>query len=145
MIPPLRTDGTLPPGEHTADWAEVEAAFVGDAWRAYLLQGLRRACKSLGDAGCSRLWLDGSYVTGKEVPGDFDGCWDPAGVDPALLDPVLLDFDNKRAAQKAKYSGELFPASFTADGAGRTFVEFFQTGRDGEPKGIVVIDPRSAR
>lgn len=145
MIPELRTDGTLPPGEHEAAWTDLRAAFAGDPWRAYLLEGLRRACLALAAAGCTRLWLDGSYVTGKGVPGDFDGCWDPAGVDPVLLDPVLLDFDDKRAAQKAKYSGELFPATAPADGAGRTFVEFFQTGRDGEPKGIVVIDPRSAR
>ena len=48
------------------------------------------------------MYLDGSFVTAKEFPSDFDGCWDPDGVDGAKLDPVLLVYDNLRAAQKAK-------------------------------------------
>ena len=55
------------------------------------------------------------------------------------LDPVLLDFKHKRAAQKSKYGGELFPASISADGY-RTYLEFFQIDRDGDVKGIVLID-----
>ena len=42
------------------------------------------------------------------------------------MDPVFRDFDNERAAQKAKYGGEFFPSSFKADAVGRTFLEFFQ-------------------
>ena len=56
-----------------------------------------------------------------------------------IPDPVLLDFKNKRAAQKAKYGGELFPASISADGY-RTYLEFFQIDRNGKEKGIVAID-----
>jgi hypothetical protein len=56
------------------------------------------------------------------------------------LEPLLLDFKNKRAAQKAKYGGELFPASHTADRQGKTFLEFFQQDRDGNPKGIIQIN-----
>lgn len=144
MIPPLEPDGHLPAGEHVASWAEIAAVFAGDPWRIYLLEGFRRACRALATAGCTRVWLDGSFVTNKDVPGDFDGCWDEVGVDPNALDPVLLDFDNKRAAQKAKYGGELFPATFQADIQGRTFVQFFQMGRNGEAKGVLVLDPRSA-
>lgn len=55
------------------------------------------------------------------------------------LDPVLLDFSNKRAAQKAKYGGELFISSFIADAQGRTFLDFFQEDRNGNPKGIVEV------
>ena len=43
-------------------------------------------------AGCRRAYVDGSFVTAKEVPGDFDGCWEAEDVDPDALDPVLLDF-----------------------------------------------------
>lgn len=144
VIPPVDPSGCLPAGEHDASWDEVEAAFATTPWRDYLTQGLRRACNALASAGCTRLWLDGSFVTGKPAPGDFDACWDGAGVDPNLLDPVLLDFSNRRAAQKAKYGGELFPAMAMADAAGRTFVDFFQVDKDtGMAKGIVVIDPRS--
>lgn len=87
------------------------------------------------------MYVDGSFVTVKEAPGDFDGCWDPLDVDGKQLDPVLLDFTNKRVAQKAKYGGELFPSLALADPAGNTFLEFFQIDKaTGEAKGIVAID-----
>jgi len=78
----------------------------------------------------------------KEFPGDFDVCWKDDNVDLKLLlevDPVLLDFRQKRAAQKAKYGGELFLASTIADARGQTFLDFFQRDRDGNPKGIIEI------
>ncbi|NEO46371.1 MAG: hypothetical protein F6K55_20470 [Moorea sp. SIO4A3] len=62
------------------------------------------------------------------------------GVDPEFLDPILLDFDHKREKQKAKYQGELFPASYIADAAGKMYLDFFQIDRNGNPKGIVAID-----
>ena len=43
--------------------------------------------------------------------------------------------------QKAKYMGELFPASTIAATGGLSFLEFFQTDKDtGRPKGIIAID-----
>ena len=96
---------------------------------------------SLRDAGCKIVYVDGSFVTDKEIPGDFDACWEVDGVDPIILDPVLLTFEHGRAEQKAKYLGELFPASFDAVGDGFSFLEFFQTDRDtGRRKGIIAID-----
>ncbi len=74
--------------------------------------------QSFKKAGCRTVYVDGSFVTNKEIPGDFDACWEEAGVDPTMLDPVLLTFENGRTAQKAKYHGELFPASATADEMG---------------------------
>jgi hypothetical protein len=72
------------------------------------------------------------------VPGDFDACWSVSGVDPNLLDPVLLTFDNHRAAQKAKYFGEMFPAELPEGVSGRRFLDFFQIDKiTGRPKGIV--------
>ena len=105
------------------------------------MTGLKAAMDSLRDAGCRTVYVDGSFVTGKEIPGDFDACWEEAGVDPIILDPVLLTFDDGRAAQKAKYMGELFPASVAADDDGFSFLDFFQTYREtGRRKGIVAID-----
>ena len=98
------------------------------------------ALDSLSQAGCRTVYIDGSFETDKEVPNDFDACWEEAGVAPELLDPVLLRFDAGRAAQKARYLGELFPASIGATG-GMSFREFFQTDREtGRPKGIVAVD-----
>lgn len=96
---------------------------------------------SLRDAGCKIVYVDGSFVTDKEIPGDFDACWEEAGVDPIILDPVLLTFANGRAEQKMKYMGELFPASSDAVGDGYSFLEFFQTDKiSGGRKGIIAIN-----
>lgn len=70
---------------------------------------------------------------------DYDAAWEPRGVDPFRLDPVLLDFNNARAAMKAKYRGELFPASWPA-AAGILYRDFFQRDRNGVPKGVVQIN-----
>ena len=83
--------------------------------------------------------LDGSFVTSKLLPNDYDAVWEPYGVDPDLLDPVLLDFSNGRAAMKAKYGVELFVASFRAQER-ILFRDFFQFDRNGVVKGIIEID-----
>ena|SRR5947199_10849126 len=141
MIPPLDAAGNLPPGIHWATWSELVDRFGTSQRRTELLDGLKRALQSLAYAGCQTVYVDGSFVTAKEVPGDFDACWDPPGVDGERLDPVLLDFTNRRAAQKAKYGGELFPSRALADPAGNTFLEFFQIDKStGEVKGIIAID-----
>lgn len=131
----------LPVGFHPATLSEVEARFAFNPGRRAQFQGLVAALLNLRGAGCVRVFLDGSYVTAKPRPGDFDACWDPGGVNPAFLDPVLLTFDDHRAAQKAKYLGEFFPSTVPADAVGTLFIEFFQVDRfTGVRKGIVVID-----
>lgn len=131
----------MPPGIHKADWNELEAAFGGSPRRIALLAGLHEALGSLSRAGCRTAYIDGSFVTAKAQPGDFDVCWDAVGVDPAALDPVLLDFSERRKAQKERFGGELFPADTAAEPAGTRFLDYFQRDRDtGDPKGIVQID-----
>jgi hypothetical protein len=74
-----------------------------------MLDGLAEAIDLLTEAGCQRIWLNGSFVTAKDEPGDFDACWDTVGVDLDEPDPVLLDLSDHRSAQKARFGGELFP------------------------------------
>lgn len=134
----------LPPGVHQAGLAEVATAFAVNAWRRELFDGLVDASGRLLRAGCATVYLDGSYVSGKPKPGDFDACWDPAGVNRARLDPVFLQFANGRAAQKAAFKGEFFPSSMMCVDVGQVFVEFFQLDRfTGKKKGIISI-PLSA-
>lgn len=92
----------------------------------------------LASAGCRRIWLNGSFVTSKDQPGDFDACWDTTDVDLDVLDPVLMDFSAGRAAQKARFGGELLP-NVTEEGSGLRFAEFFRNERDAGRKGIVVL------
>ena len=115
MIPPLQpTTGNLPPGVHEATWADLVARYGSTPHRLALLSGLKAALDALRAAGCRRVYIDGSFVTAKERPADFDGCWEVDGVDLAQLDPVLMTFAQRRAAQKRKYGGELFPADWAA-------------------------------
>lgn len=131
--------GYLPPGAHAADWAEVSQRFSGNSHRARLLAGLQGALTSLAGAGCKTVLLDGSFVTTKPLPSDYDGAWEMAGVDPGRLDPVLLDFKNGRAAMKTKFGGELFPADgFAAPGV--LYRDFFMKDRNGVAKGVVLVD-----
>lgn len=140
MLPPFDPDnGRLPPGEHVASWDEVVEQFGWTERRRRLLDGLAEAIELLADVGCRRVWLNGSFVTAKDEPGDFDACWDTVGVDLDALDAVLLDLSNHRSAQKARFGGELFPNVIESE-SGLSFAEFFQNERDTGRKGIVVID-----
>lgn len=143
MVPPFEPTGVLPPGVHLADWGEVVGRFGHNTHRQWLLQGLRRALAALKSAGCTAVYLDGSFVTSKEIPGDYDLCWSVVSVNPTLLDPVLVKFDDGRRAMKAKYLGDLFPAESPEAGSGKLFVDFFQVDKDtGTAKGIVLLDLR---
>ena len=75
MIPEL-VDGVLPEGTHTCTMEEVEAVF-GRFWRSdcriRLTEKLRafvEAARGLGIVAA--IIVDGSYVTRKPEPGDFD-------------------------------------------------------------------------
>ncbi len=141
MIPKFDPRGNLPPGIHWATWKEISVRFGTTAWRRQLLAGLLVALQSLKRAGCQTVYLDGSFVTDKPIPKDFDACWDPVGVDPTALDPVLLDIGDGRLTQKARFLGELLPAKIRIGSDDLDFFYFFQTDKDtGCGKGIIALD-----
>jgi hypothetical protein len=150
MSPPFdHASGNLPLGIREAPWSEVVARFGHTSHRLSLLAELKAALDALRAAGCRRAYLDGSFVTAKEAhfgapPGDFDACWETAGVDfpaLALAAPELFDFRPGRTEQKARFGGAFFPAEVPADAAGAQFLDYFQRDkRTGEPTGIVAID-----
>lgn len=73
-VPPVRADGTLPPGIHRATLDEVFAAYPPVSQQRQLLnQELNKLvafCKS--KAAVIELIIDGSYVTSKNEPEDID-------------------------------------------------------------------------
>ena len=130
----------LPPGIHDASLAEVYARFVTNDKRKILYQGMVRGLDNIFKSGCPQVFLDGSYVTEKPLPNDYEICWDGRFVDPNLLDPIFLDFSKGTLPQKNKYGGEYFPSSWIETGSGKSFLEFFQTDKQtGNPKGIIRI------
>lgn len=74
-LPPFRDDNWLPEGHHPATWEEVIAIFGGehDSRRAKVLADLldwRDRIRAKGIKGL--LILDGSFISAKAEPGDFD-------------------------------------------------------------------------
>ena len=143
MIPKIdpRT-GYLPPGVHKAQWAEIVQRFGTNEHRRQLLVGLRAALVRFARAGCRSILLNGSFVTEKYKPGDYDGAWERDGIDENLLDPILLNWLNERETMKDKYGGEFSPADLVEANTDVPFRDFFQTDEYNRPKGIIEIDPR---
>jgi hypothetical protein len=141
VLPGFTEDGLLPEGLHRATWDEVVARFGWTRRRRRLLGGLQAAAANLRDAGARYLWLDGSFTTVKPDPDDYDCAWDAMGVDLAKVDPILTDLEDQRTGrykQKAKYNGELLVGF---DGpSGMLFQVFFQQDRNGNTKGIVLLE-----
>jgi hypothetical protein len=141
LIPDFDEYGNLPPGIHICTLDELRGRFGFNYYRLSLIDGLERGINSLKKAGCTRIYIDGSFVTSKYRPNDFDACWDESGVNPDLLDPVLKDFTDKRRAQKRKYNGEFFPSTSIANPPSTIYIDFFQRDKQtGNTKGIVQIN-----
>lgn len=141
MIPKHEENGNLPNGIHNATYDEVYKRFGYNPKRLWLLEGLKVLLDHLRQAGCSLVYLDGSFVTSKDSPNDYDLCWSIHGVDSKKLDPALLNFDpeNRNTVSK-KYRGDIFPAEIPEGISGKLFLNFFQTDKNtGDDKGIIGI------
>ena len=143
MIPPFTLQGLLPAGEHVATWAEITSRYGTNPQRLRLLAGFLEAANALQEAQSHWILINGSFVTSKDHPNDIDACYDDIDLDYDLLEqlePSLLEFANARAAQKARFGCEFFPARAIADSAGRSFQNFFQFDRFNQPKGIIRLE-----
>ena len=143
MLPNFNRDGNLPPGTHEANWSEIEKRYGYTTHRRKLLEGLHRGIRDLQSCGCKLIYLDGSFVTSKPVPGDFDVCYVP-DFDLDKLEnnfPVFFDFFDSRKKQKEVYQGEFFPSGFPLDRLGKyTILQGFQMDKyTNKAKGIVTI------
>lgn len=147
-IPLLNELGELPPGIHSASLTEIELEFGSSTpRRVQLMAGLKQAVANFQQAGVQRIYLDGSFTTSKDEPNDIDGCWSAQGnINEKLLDPLFWNFQSDadvpifRDAVKAKYGLDFYIAEWTEVGSGKSFPDFFQTNRDGEPKGILQVN-----
>jgi len=132
--------GALPAGIHESDWAEVVSRFGTNPHRRALLAGMRRAFLSLAEAGCARVYLGGSFVTAKAEPGDWDGCYEAAGVDFFRLEKVIVR--RNKFMMGAFFSGEIYDADAQTI-TGEPFRLFFQRNRADNLVGMIALDPRS--
>ena len=105
--------------------------FVVNPHRQRLATGLAAALRKLGAAGCRRVIIGGSFVTTKEKPNDFDGWYEDFGLDSTTLDPLFVENVND---QQIAFGGRLFDLP--------SYEGFFQTDREGRPKGVIALDPK---
>ena len=137
MIPKFNEDGYLNKGIHKATLAEIRQRFgKGSKRRAELFEGIIAIVKLLHKhkKSISKFLLNGSYVTSKEEPGDFD-----------YILIVKDDFDlSSLEAKQLFFSEELFNAHMLfvkeSDTAGyHEGIDFFGYDRDGKAKGLVEV------
>jgi hypothetical protein len=130
-IPPFNEIGYLPPGVYEISWQELMKRFATNPQRLRLATGLAAAMRKLANAGCRRVIIGGSFVTSKENPNDFDGWYESFGLDLDILDRLFLE---DVESQIEVFGGTLFdPPNYQG---------FFQTDREGRPKGVIALDPQ---
>lgn len=137
-------DGYLPEGVHEMDWEAFYDAFGFSPKRKRLLEGMKNAITQLKRCGCAAIYIDGSFVTTKLEPNDYDACWDGNlnSVCSKMKDfePVFLDIEYPRQTQKDKYGGEFLYKFDIYDSKGTSYYDFFQKIKfSNRKKGIVKI------
>lgn len=135
----------LPPGIHITTWEEFKVRYGVNYKRNLQLQGLERAIEEFKKAGSTKIFIDGSFVTDKKNPGDYDALYDLDEIDEAKIDKRLVDASILgRDKQKRSYQGEFFPMFANATSpVGSRYIDFFQRDKKtNQPKGIIRIDLR---
>jgi len=135
-LPPLQTNGTLPPGEHHATFADIVAAFpASTVERQELNQALQDALPAFQKlrllAPNMIVYINGSYITTKPSPIDIDIA-------------ILTDVYNE--VQIRAFFDQECPIAATyldlkADkSTNRQLVRAFTFTRNGQPKGVIILD-----
>lgn len=142
MLPRLTRQGVLPPGVHRAALPEVLVRFGGGSRRRVRLAQRLQQILSLAQRGgrLCRVLLWGSYVTAKAEPNDVD-----------VMLVMAADFLVEQCDPEAR---PVFDPGATEAGLNATvvwvrddlpaelldaFVDQWQIGRDGTPRGIVEV------
>jgi len=144
-LPALREDGWLPEGHHETTWKEIAEVFGGKpgSRRAQVLLRLlewRDALRGTGVAG--RVILNGSFISAKTEPGDFDLIF---VYDESARAIINRDADAKALTDytycKAAGYGDVFTFAVAAVRAFPDFcrLDMFDTDKKGIPKGVVEV------
>ena len=134
MIPEFDERGYLPPGVHVATLDEVRQRFGNNVRRNELLSNFNVLLEVIRRVGASRLFLDGSFVTDKEIPGDIDAI---------LVIPDDLNTASPEAGvlyeADIRFSVDLFIVRERNTNWLLRWLEFFGHDRNDEPKGLVEV------
>ncbi|WP_455591482.1 DUF6932 family protein [Bacteroides sp.] len=142
MIPDFNEKGYLDPGIYEATFEEVKDKLGFSKRRQRLLglmEGLLMECKQLS---CDIIYLDGSFVSTRLNPNDYDACWDTSSKDrESVINNVLASvLSSESEFQKQYYGGEISPAFDKSPcNLKITVLDYFQKTQEGDDKGIVLI------
>lgn len=140
MIPDFREDGYLPEGLHVATDAEITFRFgSATSQRRRLILRLRRWIELSRLVQAQRFFVDGSFVTNKDVPNDLDAVvWLPGDFASRVSrgDLEALELETMLVTRRPE---ELFAAEDRHDWD--DWLEFFSRTResDGRRKGLVEV------
>lgn len=140
-IPEFREDGWLPNGHHPADWEEIVVRFGGrpGSRREQLTAKLSQLREALHAAGVpGTILLDGSYISEKPEPGDFDILLiGPADVQARKdAEPSLRSLLDASMAEEQGYSLFFIPEDSPAREMLSTLWDF---SKEGAAKGVVEL------
>lgn len=145
-LPSFRDDGWLPAGHHAATWQEIAARFGGqpNSRRADVLASLLRWRDAARAASLIGLVvLNGSLISRKEVPGDFDLVFSYDAATEALIRTsaearALTDY---QACRQLGFLGDVFalPASLGETSPVFSGLDMFDFDQQGRLKGVVEV------
>lgn len=145
-LPLFRGDGWLPAGHYRTTWEEVIARFGDQAGsrRAVVMLSLLRWRDEARAAGLAGLIiLNGSFVSRKEAPGDFDLVffYDEASEKLIKSDNNVRMLIDMQACHKAGFRGDIFalPLSLQSISPLLCGMDMFDRDRQGQPKGVVEV------
>jgi hypothetical protein len=121
-------------------WDDFHAFFSFSPRRKKLLERLKTVIDILQNVGCSAIYIDGSFVTNKVEPNDWDACYMCSLDNRKKLEQKFPLYNRK--LQKLLYSGDLFYAYDFADEKDTAYLGYFQKikGRNPKKKGIIKIN-----
>lgn len=138
MTPSFNRDGNLPEGIHKATYDEVKVRYGHNEHRKKLLDKMDLLLEKLLHAGCKQFFLDGSFISNKELPNDYDALLGYEGLNVNLLDPIILQTPNAGLV-KEKYSCDLIPCD-VGGYSGDFWIDRFTIDKEtGNRKGIIKI------
>ncbi len=140
MIPAFDSCGNLPAGIHDATMGEIETRFAINEKRKELFNALKAVISILDECNCPEVYLDGSFITKKAEPGDYDLCYEPEGI---IATDRFRQFLKDHRSNREKYLGDIF-VHLPEPPYHINLIKYWQTDtrQDDQIKGILRIDLR---
>lgn len=118
-----------------ATLTEIKKHFAYNQTRLRLVDALRKVVTMLEKCECMYIYLDGSFITSKAEPKDYDLVWEPTGIVPTK---ELKEFLKERDRRKEKYLGDIIVRYPEPPFHFDHFYQW-QMDKDGNAKGIICI------